>query len=80
MSAPAADNLRREYVTAPMNVTNDLLTAMLDASDLLEAIGTMHRKVIHLTTGDVTVCPTCDDYGGWPCDTARLIYPDEQTE
>jgi len=38
MTVPAAENLRREYVAAPMNVTDDLLTAMLNAADMLVAI------------------------------------------
>jgi hypothetical protein len=77
MSVPAADDLRGEYVAAPRNVTDDLLTAMLNASDLLEAIDALHqpyngwRGTVWCEQGD------CDD-SGWPCPTARLLHPEVQ--
>ena len=58
----------------PYNIDVPLTDAKLAAIDAL------HRKVIRLTTGDHTVCPTCDEdtYGLWPCDTARILHPKEE--
>ena len=72
MTVPAADALRYDGTTR-VPLVSDLAVA----ADLLDAIDALHRKVIHLTTGDITICPTCDEntYGAWPCDTARLLHP-----
>jgi hypothetical protein len=75
-SVPAADNLRREYVAAPKNVTDDLLTAMLNASDLLEAMDALHQPIPNpYDSSPDSLCGDCLHF--WPCPTTRLLHPEE---
>ena len=62
------------------DIASEAADALEAAEAKLATIDALHRKVVRLTTGDVTVCPTCDEdtYGLWPCDTARILHPEEE--
>jgi len=68
---PTHDELEEMENDDSLDVAHDLLHT-------IDAIDALHRKVVHLLDGDMTICPTCDEntYGRWPCDTARLLHPE----
>lgn len=68
MSVPASDNLRRAASVFPRHA--EVTELILSGADLLEAIDALHQPDV---TGEI--CDQCEFY--WPCQTARLLHPEE---
>ena len=66
-SSDIVTRLRRIHMELTVDDYDDVITA---AADLLDAIDALHQPDV---TGDI--CDQC--VFDWPCQTARLLHPEE---